>query len=181
MHLLYLCGGPGAGKSAALAAILDRLTGPLAARSAPFAHAIYAGPGGQPVVYLGRAGGPFPGTDRLSMAVIRDVEPWLAALRPPFLLGEGDRLAHDRFFSGCRGLGYTLSLAHLATPLAAARRESRGSVQDPAWVRGRESKHRRLAVAWGMLAVDSSGPLPAVLAQLAALPALRALGYTPPR
>lgn len=171
-HLLYLLGEPGAGKSSVLAALLTRL-GPGDDRTRPFAHTLYRGGG---VAYLGAHGGLFPGTDRLSMAVVGAVEGWLAEARPAIVLGEGDRLANRRFLTAAARLGYTLSLAHLETPLAAERRRRRGTIQNPVWVAGRITKHRNLAAEFGARCVDSSGSAEATLRKLAGLPALKALG-----
>lgn len=173
MHLLYLLGEPGSGKSAVLNAILGYLE-PGVVTSKPFAHAEYHR-SATAITYLGKADPLFPGTDRLSMAALPIVEAWLRAQRPEVVLGEGDRLANNRFFREARNLGYTLSLAHLSTPLAAARRLARGTMQDPGWVRSRITKHLTLAQEWDALCVDSSGTVEATLRALAALPALREL------
>jgi hypothetical protein len=170
--LLYVVGSPGVGKSTFVAALTAGLP-ILEQRTQPFAHIVYPG-----AIQLGTArDGGFPGTDALSMSVISRVEPWLHTHPAPVLLGEGDRLATGRFFAACRAAGYALTLLYLSAPesIVSARRWFRGSRQNPSWVQGRTTKAARLAEQYGALVLDATQPVDALVAQVRALPAVRAL------
>jgi hypothetical protein len=129
----------------------------------PFAHTWHhpAGPSA-PVCELGRRReNGFGGTDALAMNAITRVEGWLDAMRDdlPLLVAEGDRLANDRFFSFCEGLG-DLTVVHLAVSPETARLRAaqRGSSQDESWWRGRMTKVERLAERWSDWRLDGTLP-----------------------
>ncbi|MGH9094479.1 MAG: P-loop-containing protein [Acidimicrobiales bacterium] len=143
----------------------------------PFAHDHLSGPSGPPgwptdgVVELGVRRATFAGTDALGMSVQPKVIGWLstpvAARNLTLVVGEGDRLANDRFFQAMTDAGWELHVLVLAATLSAAaeRRAARGSTQNEAWVRGRITKTVRLAQRWGAHRVED-GPPAAVAAAL---------------
>ena len=150
-HALYVVGVPGVGKSTLVGALTEGV--PYVQQSKPVAHAIYE-PG---VVELGKKREGFPGTDTLSMSAITLVDPWVREEWWPFdlLLGEGDRLAVDRFFEALEAGGWDLVIAHLwdDTGIAQKRRVERAEAlgtkqQKDSWVRGRETKVEKLVERW---------------------------------
>lgn len=152
MRLLYLIGAPGAGKTTLFRELTVGL--PRVARRLPIPHLVWQGM--SQVVELGVRRGAFSGTDGLAMNALPRVLAFLDCERPPLVMGEGDRLASERFFQEVQELGYVVELAYLDTPreVAEARRRRRGSRQDASWVRGREAKVSRLAEAWGARRLD---------------------------
>lgn len=150
-NLLYVIGQPGSGKTTLVAKLVENRDGYVYRK--PFAHTYYEIGGGKPaVVALGEKRGAFSGTDTLAMSVLpkvvsqMEIDPW------PLVLGEGDRLATMKFFEAARRNGYAVTVVYLDTPdgLASERREQRQrehgtKPQDPTWVKGRISKHRKLA------------------------------------
>lgn len=139
-QLLYLIGIPGSGKSTVMRQVLEGR--PFDLLRHPFQHEVY----GCCLAYLGTSSSAFPGTDRLPMDVQPRVLDWLESC-PYDVVGEGDRLANEAFFTSVQQLGFTLTVALLDTPrrVAADRRFQRGSRQDAAWVKGRETKIERLS------------------------------------
>jgi predicted ABC-type transport system involved in lysophospholipase L1 biosynthesis ATPase subunit len=170
--LLYLIGQPGSGKSTLAAALTDGLD--WIESTHPFAHRACLAPGGT-VVELGARREKFSGTDALSMNVQPKVVEWLGSSAPGLVLGEGDRLANDKFFKKAMGLGWNVRLAYLAVPSAVAeeRRLARAAAlgadpQGPVWVKGRVTKNRRLAETWAsfMYRLDANQPTVKILADL---------------
>jgi energy-coupling factor transporter ATP-binding protein EcfA2 len=160
--LLYIIGQPGSGKTTLLAKLTEKREGYVIRK--PFAHTYYegGGPGSSAVVELGEKRGAFSGTDTLAMSVLPKVvtqmefDPW------PLVLAEGDRLATVKFFDAARRVGYGVTVAYLDTPDAQAAewREQRQAThgakpQDPTWLKGRISKHARLADEVGALRIHS--------------------------
>lgn len=169
-HLLYVIGQPGSGKSTLLAALTAGLE-PLSVESKPFAHIVW-GPG---VVELGARREAFSGTDALSMSVQPKVLAWFEQEAPAYVIGEGDRLANGKFFSGVLGLGWGLELAVLRCSAAVAehRRAGRAAAlgtkpQNPQWLAGRISKTRTLLRDWAphLIELEADGPPDTVLTQL---------------
>jgi hypothetical protein len=151
MKIFYLVGYPGAGKSALMHEVFRYSKS--FANTDPFAHTWhFATADSVPIAELGRmrAGG-MHGTDALAMNAITKVEAWMDAMRGSvkYLVGEGDRLANDRFFEFCESVG-ELTVAKLCVSPAEAKARSakRGSKQDPSWVKGRCSKVDTLAGRW---------------------------------
>ena len=143
--MLYLVGQPGAGKSTLMAALTAGM--PFVERKHPVAHLDY----GDRVVQLGRHRSEFPGTDTLGMAAITPVTGWVRSNeRPMVLLGEGDRLATPRFFDAGRAAGYEATVVGVAvdTMTIGARRNARTDWHpNEAWLRGRDTKSRKLCAA----------------------------------
>ncbi len=169
-HFLYLIGVPGAGKSTAMGLAV---TGIMAVKAtAPFEA--WEFPGG---VWLGALD---RGTDALSMSVQPLAVEWLELSAPPAVVAEGDRLANVKFFQAVRDLGYQLEVVYLNTPAqtAAARRDRRGTDQNPTWLEGRRTKVQRLA-AWANLTIDGDLPAASVAEILQQRPAFQVLRGEP--
>lgn len=149
--LYYVIGIPGAGKTSLLNAALAGV--PYQAVDDYPARRVY--PGG---VLLGRERGVFSGTDSYPYNVQPVVLEWLVSCGLQRVLGEGDRLANDRFFRGVVAAGWNLSVIYLNTPpaLAAERRKQRGSNQNLAWVKGRITKVHSLAARYASWELDGS-------------------------
>ncbi len=171
-QLLYLIGQPGSGKTTLLQAALAGLDCFLAPR--PFAHIVYAHG-----VQIGAMRDTFGGTDALPLNVQPVVTDWLKTCPYDTILAEGDRLANARFFEAVRAMGWVLTVAYLWTPddMAAWRRQQRGSAQNPAWVKGRITKVRRLAYTYATAdwTLDGGLPTDALACQLQTHPVLRRL------
>lgn len=160
MQLTYLIGEPGVGKTTLMNEFTKHLNGLIVDR--PFGHVIYNQAG---VVELGkpRAGG-FGGTDSLSMSVQPKVLDWAQLPDHPFIIGEGDRLANNKFFMGMTALGYELTIVHLwSNGIAEERRAARaaqvGKSQDETWVKSRVTKVKKLAEEWATVTVHAHRPL----------------------
>lgn len=149
-HLVYLVGPPGVGKSSVMAALTQHCE--RVPRSGPLAHDILYRP--QPVpesarvvgVELGRRRAAYSGTDALGMAVQPHAVEWIGRATCPLVLGEGARLGNVGFLSAARLAGYALYLVHLSADgrTLADRRLQRGSHQSPVWIRGAETRARRI-------------------------------------
>lgn len=111
--------------------------------------------------------GHFGGTDALSMGIAPKAQ---AALRElsGLVVAEGDRLAHDRFLSGCEMDGWAVRVVALATPpaVAAGRREGRGGGQNEVWVKGRQTKTVKLARRWNAALIDGAGTVADIAEQI---------------
>lgn len=165
MNALYIIGEPGAGKSTLVAAMTRGLAA--AAVDQPFAHRLYAG---LDLIELGKRREDFSGTDALPMNVQPAVEEFLSSGKPPrYLLAEGDRLGNGKFFAFLRKIGYSLRIVYLdAAGAALERRIQRGSSQNDAWLRGRATKVKRLAMTEsGVQFVEATGSVEHIVGELA--------------
>lgn len=176
MRLTYLIGEPGVGKTTLLNAFTEGLPG-LAARR-PFARTLYE----CGVVQLGEDRPVFGGTDTLSMSVQPKVLEWAEMPEYPDIVAEGDRLANGKFFQGMKDRGYDLCIIHcVASPdTLAARRLQRAAEhemkpQDAIWLKGRETKVRKLATEWATHGVDMEWPVDHLFATMSEIPVLDTL------
>jgi P-loop Nucleotide Kinase3 len=159
LHLLYVVGEPGVGKSTAVDLLTAHL-GRTVVNGQPKREHLHDGSHCVAVelgARLGKHPEGFPGTDAMSMSTILDVEPWLrdghAAFETPLVLGEGARLANGRFIRAAVDGGFRVTVVWLRDGQGAEeRRAARGSNQKDAWVRGQATKSRKfyeLAGRWG--------------------------------
>lgn len=145
-HLVYLVGPPGVGKSSVMVELTQRCR--RIPRLGPLPHDdLYRGHSDRTTaVEIGRRRDSFSGTDALGMAVQPHAVEWIGRATCPLVLGEGARLGNAGFLSAARLAGYTLHLVHLSADphTLAARRLKRGSKQSPVWIRGAETRARRI-------------------------------------
>lgn len=170
MNTLYLIGPPGAGKTTLMGEVM-RDWNLLSRETKPVKHSWWESPHGI-TLELGHPRAPFGGTDTLSYTAINTLELWLPNLQKvDLLVGEGDRLANNRFLDLCRSLG-TLHLFYLTAPDGVlqdrrAHRAAKNALppQNPTWAKGRASKHHNLATQQNATILDATQPTP-TLAQL---------------
>jgi len=150
MHILYLIGGPGTGKSTLMRALTAGATRtPKAQATVPHELLRFPGDDIPSGAEIGLRRPDFPGTDTLSMSINPIAS---AALTDGtwsttrVLFGEGDRLANQAFLSTAH-THHNLHVVFLRTdPRTVVERCSqRGSSQDETWLRGRITKSERLA------------------------------------
>lgn len=148
VHLVYLLGAPGVGKSTAV----RRALGPelaAAERVDKIPLEVWATDiiGGR-FYYLGGPHDPeFPGTDRLSMSVHPKALEWITSLEgPAVVFGEGDRLGSAKWLGEVADAGVTVVVlvaecSEDARVGRAAERAARtGTAQDESWTAGRVTK-----------------------------------------
>jgi len=172
---VYVLGGPGSGKSTTVRTILDGVrllpAEPVDARHRLLVGQRFASGSG---LYLGKRGGKFPGTDRLSMAAAPEAIRWAAsAPLPDVVVGEGARLGTFDFLHALAARSDLLVVLLRCDPdVLAARYAQRGSAQNDAWVRGRfkaaENAAGRLREAGvGVVSIDTSARPPEAVASAA--------------
>ncbi len=138
-QLVYLVGAPGVGKSTAVAGVLDQME---LYRGEPelIGEKLFWG---EPLfsqrwrvgVMLGKTEGTYSGTDRLGMQVSPEAVRWVTeGCLPPFILGEGARLAHPKFLTAA-ARSCMLLVVHLVAnqDQLDARCTERGSNQRASW------------------------------------------------
>jgi hypothetical protein len=141
--LMYVLGEPGVGKSTFVEYITRGIGWESAELPVPFRRYDCG------VWELGKRRREYSGTDALAMNAQPAVEQLLEGVSPALILAEGDRLANAKFFHRAEELGYTLhTVTLLGSEIAAAQRTLRGSKQDESWLRGRQTKVRRLSDAF---------------------------------
>ena len=151
MKTIYLIGAPGSGKTT-LTEALTRNWIEVAKHDDPVKWREHQTPYGT-AISLGWLRPTFGGTDTLGNAAILEIEPWYPTINHDIVYGEGDRLANRRFFDLAIMYG-EFHLFYLDThpDRAAQRRKARAAItgkeQNPSWVKGRETKHRNLAIEY---------------------------------
>lgn len=145
--LVYLVGPPGVGKSTIMAELtggLNRVPRQSGQLKYDDLCRVHTPPQTAEVVgvELGARRAAYSGTDALGMAVNPHAVDWILSTEQTLVLGEGARLANARFLRAAVSAGFVVHLVHLsAVPdVLAERRESRGSSQNPAWIRGAETR-----------------------------------------
>jgi GTPase SAR1 family protein len=163
MDIVYVIGTAGTGKTT----LIDELTSRWEPRSEipkPIYHRHFLTDKGRAIV-LGKNKPPFSGTDTLSYTAINYLPAWLQemkALGVSYIVGEGDRLAVDRFMEAAKAIG-TLHLYHLTTTptVTAERRKARAEryglkLQNEGWLSASVTKHSRLAARHGAIELDAT-------------------------
>jgi hypothetical protein len=174
MKTIYIIGAPGSGKTS-LATSFKLTWGRSTEIAKPFAHEMFYF-GARFNVSLGKNNPPFSGTDTLSNTVINLVTKvypsWKAMGQVETILGEGDRLATDSMMNLAKEHS-DLFLFYLDTPeeLANERRTKRAEahklkLQNPSWVKGRKTKHERLAERFGAFQLDGTHETAELVAQI---------------
>tara|TARA_R110000744_G_scaffold42497_2_gene95913 strand:+ start:217 stop:738 length:522 start_codon:yes stop_codon:yes gene_type:complete len=145
MKSAYVIGAPGTGKSTMMRSWLGE---GLPIVGLGFACTQHHGG----VLQLGASHPTFPGTDRLSMGVMPKALDLVASSPAPFVIGEGDRLASLKFLQALSDASSSFTLIYAQCPpdVAEERREARGGRQSKSWIKGRDTKSRRLALAWAV-------------------------------
>lgn len=158
MNLGYLIGEPGSGKTTLLNAATAGIS--LKEFEKPFSYNLLGGT----IVELGKRRDAFSGTDALSMSVQPLVLAWLSKATSD-VVGEGDRLCNNSFFLGAMAWA-KLSLVHVSVPPGEAdrRRKQRAATlgtkqQNETWLRGRQTKIRRILDSWICYEIDGTLPI----------------------
>lgn len=146
--LLAIGGEPGTGKSALVARLIHKYgLNQVAKYGTCYMHVGEGLPG---LYVLGRYDDPahaFPGTDRLSMAVITDALQFIGSKRSGVVVFEGDRLFNSKFIDGAQVDERLVLLLHTTPSVLKARREARaekGNNQTATFLKGRATKYRNL-------------------------------------
>jgi hypothetical protein len=170
LHLIYLIGGPGSGKTTVLETLLNMpgTEQQWAGWDDPFPYLAR-----DELILLGRRRPGFGGTDTLSMNIARVAEAWITSTPARVVCGEGDRLAYPGFFDAARAAGYQLNLIYLDThPVVAHARsvaradELHVKPQNEAWVKGRNTKAFKLASRYGAHVVNGDLTVPEVVTRI---------------
>ncbi len=159
-----IIGEPGVGKTTVMRAVLDEI------RLDPerLGAARWMRSDAEKLIVMGNYGGhTFDGTDRLSMSCYADLERaagYFADQLPGYaILWEGDRMTRQRWLDALVQHGYELVVFHVTAEAGAAqaRRDSRGSNQNPSWIAGRRTTSARLGLRSNATDVDLSDDLAA--------------------
>lgn len=162
LKTIYLIGSPGAGKTTLMESFtLGWLS--LGTIEDPIKYRLHITPHGK-AISLGWNRPYFGGTDTLGNTAILPIEGWLPKVAKSDLwavIGEGDRLANNRFFKLCKEVSdfqlfYLDTDPHEAAHRRSHRSEHTGKTQNPTWVKSRETKHRNLALSWSAYRLDGN-------------------------
>lgn len=164
-RMLYIVGPPGVGKSSVVAALLTHLGLTRGEPTMIGEKVLWAEPlliEGEVVgVLLGKDHPDYPGTDRLSMEVPPEAVRWAAGPLPPLVIGEGSRLAIQKFLVPlAERSDVVLTVAHLTAldDVLDARCAGRGSEQSRNWRKVVASTARNVAaaVSGSLVTIDTS-------------------------
>lgn len=139
----------------------------LGAEREPIPHLLYDSGAAQ----LGSARVEMGGTDSLSMSIGPKAIAWVGTEPVPLLLGEGDRLAYDKFLGACQKVG-PLDLVWIDVPLALARARALArtdKAQNRTWVEGRFTKVQNVVSRHFHHRIDGTRLPSTVAAELAAI------------
>lgn len=146
--ILFVIGEPGVGKSTLVDVAFGRFErAEVDHREAggPMRELLWDGPkiiGCELGRRLGKHPEGYPGTDTMSMTAITGVDAWLRAGADDMdvIVLEGTRLANKRFVDAAISGDHQLWIFYLYGPeTARARRDARGSEQNPQWLKGRQT------------------------------------------
>lgn len=151
-HIIALAGEPATGKTTIVQGIIERLGGVKEFEKFKFGTLTGLYNLAENLFILGvYDGSTFAGTDRLSMAVIKDAVLYLentkdrVDFKNSTLLFEGDRLCNQRFFDACKATCDTSIIFLIADEeVKILRHKKRGDTQSDKWLKGRETKIRNL-------------------------------------
>lgn len=175
MNIVYVIGLPGAGKTTAVQAALAMFHVEPDEHATPIPHVRYGN-----VWHLGRhRENGFGGTDSLAMNINPKAVDFVLKLgmianqghfTPTTLIGEGDRLANNRFFAAChdaaRATGGRFTLIWLDCPPVEAR--ARASIraralgtqeQDHSWWTGRLTRTRNILATRPATRIDATAAM----------------------
>jgi len=162
LKIVYLIGQPGSGKSTLMKNFLTSQCTLQETCLKPFKHELYDY-NGTNIVSLGLQNPKtFGGTDTLPFTVITQIKEWLPSISSDTtIIGEGDRLANEKFFEEAKKHG-DLNVVWLKTPddVARERRRKRSGkkAQNEAWIKGRITKTRNLAKSYNSVVIDGKLP-----------------------
>lgn len=153
--LVYVIGYPGSGKTTAVRSIVNGLV--FRVEDKPFKHTIYS----DGMVQLGYEREVFGGTDSLGFNVQPKVVSWLKDCKVPLIIGEGDRLSNNKFFTSVLEQGWQLVIPfiYVSELLSMRRIKQRGTTFDASWLRRTMTKVDNVANRWHhfVVPIDGSG------------------------
>lgn len=162
MSLLYVIGEPGVGKSTTIAFLLNGLQ-KIEAYDETVPYVVRSNFGKEVCITLGKDRDDFPGTDTLKMNILPEACEWIKTVSPErTVIGEGDRLAHPRFWNAAKEAGHQVRVVALITQdpgTAAKRRKARGSNQDASWLKSRGTRVDRLISSYPVKIIEASGSI----------------------
>lgn len=154
MRLIGLFGGPATGKSTVMKRFIETLRPGISLKHGKTLY--YTMHGDLAVLGIYDKTHEFPGTDRLSMAVLGDACHFVqkaTGLKIRTVVFEGDRLSNARFLKYAEKAGFDLRLIELCpNPETLMNRRSHRR-QDPGWVSGRDTKMANLKIRFPMLSI----------------------------
>ncbi len=106
-------------------------------------------------------GSTFEGTDKLSMAVMKDALEFLKTNRKKVLV-EGDRLFSLKFLEGAKSMGYDVKISILYVDNFVEilkRYQSRGQMQTESFIKGRQTKINNIRASFPTVAINTNKPM----------------------
>lgn len=157
MKLIAIIGAPATGKSSIMKEIIKQLPMGFNFRYGLLHYSLH---GSVAVLGLYNPNDPFPGTDKLSNRVLNDAISFLTKENDEIrtVIFEGDRLANQSMFDAAKNNGLETKIFHMVVdaPILFVRRLERK--QNPAWVKGRETKVAKLAKTYQSEPIVNSRP-----------------------